>query len=106
MIYDQRVWIFDFYKKVMEFNPSAGFTQHAGNENVFRRVTTMNRYGDFTKRRVMDKDKKAPPKTDKEKEAQKKKESDELDRELEQTFPASDPPSHTNPLHNEKENRK
>ena len=45
----------------------------------------------------MDKDKKKPPKTDKEKEAQKKKESDELDRELEQTFPASDPPSHTNP---------
>jgi len=37
----------------------------------------------------MDKDEKQKP--------DKKKPSNELDKELDQTFPASDPPSHTRP---------
>lgn len=44
----------------------------------------------------MSDEKKNPEKQDKSK---KQKEEDELDKELRQTFPASDPPSHTRPGH-------
>lgn len=40
--------------------------------------------------------------TDKENKESKKKEEEDLDRELEQTFPASDPPSHSRPANDEK----
>lgn len=40
------------------------------------------------------------------KEPQKKKKINDLDRELDQTFPASDPPSHTRPGQNRKTKEK
>lgn len=53
----------------------------------------------------MAKKKKVNPKEDKETKKEKKKKSEELDSELEQTFPASDPPSHTQPGDDEMERR-
>lgn len=53
----------------------------------------------------MDKDKKVKPKEDKENKKTKKEKSEGLDEELEQTFPASDPPSHTQPGNDEIESR-
>ncbi|MEX0662483.1 MAG: hypothetical protein WEA58_07910 [Balneolaceae bacterium] len=41
-----------------------------------------------------------------EKESKKKKMDEALDRELEQTFPASDPPSHSRPDNDDKKSRK
>lgn len=54
------------------------------------------------KRSAMDKNKKLKPEKDKEenKSKKKKKKDKELDEELEQTFPASDPPSHSRPGNN------
>jgi hypothetical protein len=45
----------------------------------------------------MSKEKKNTP--DKQDKNKNKKEKSELDKELQQTFPASDPPSHTRPGH-------
>lgn len=45
-------------------------------------------------------------KEDREKETNKKKMDEALDRELEQTFPASDPPSHSRPGNGDKESKK
>lgn len=36
----------------------------------------------------------------KDKESEKKNKKNKLDKELDKTFPASDPPSHTRPGHN------
>lgn len=44
-------------------------------------------------------------KVDQEKE-EKKKMDENLDRELKQTFPASDPPSHSRPGDDDKENKR
>jgi hypothetical protein len=45
---------------------------------------------------------------EKKKDPEKKKYGNELDRELDQTFPASDPPSHTRPGqdHSDEEGKK
>jgi hypothetical protein len=49
---------------------------------------------------IMDKDKKEKkPKETNEKKPQKKKKTKKLDKELDQTFPASDPPSYSRPGH-------
>lgn len=54
----------------------------------------------------MEKEKKMnTEKEDREKETKKKQEED-LDRELEQTFPASDPPSHSRPGNDDKGSKK
>jgi len=47
----------------------------------------------------MEKEKKGKPEQEKE---TKKKKSDEIDEELDQTFPASDPPSYSRPANEDK----
>lgn len=51
----------------------------------------------------MSEEKKNTPKKQKETKSQKEKKNKELDKELKQTFPASDPPSHSRPGHDREE---
>jgi hypothetical protein len=57
----------------------------------------------LSKRKAMKKDKKAVDIEDEEKKQRAKKKIDqELDNEIEQSFPASDPPSYSQPHHDKK----
>lgn len=50
--------------------------------------------------------KKNNPKKQKDSKSEKEKENNEMDKELKQSFPASDPPSHSRPSNDRAEDKK